>query len=115
MVSSSSTAIVNLDQQLKNQTIWIPIFNMPGIGMISISNFRYADPYCILAFNKPTWQGIVKVPDEVVPVVFRQGHERATHHNELNLVYTVAQLLQLEQNKVACFLTMPFTLQWGSK
>lgn len=51
-----------------------------------------------------TWQGVMEVPDEVVSVLLRQGHECATHHDELHLVHTVAQLLQLQtaSNEISC-------------
>ena len=34
-------------------------------------------------------------PNEVVPVLLGQGHEGASHHDELDLVHAVSQLLQL--------------------
>jgi len=38
-------------------------------------------------------ESVVQVPDEVVPVILGQGHERATHHDELHLVDAVTELL----------------------
>lgn len=57
--------------------------------------------WCILdglchAVGGVAGQGVVEVPDEVVAVVLLQGHECAAHHDELHLVHTVAQLLQLQ-------------------
>jgi hypothetical protein len=44
-------------------------------------------------------KSVVQVPDEVVSIIFRQSHERATHHDELNLVDAVTELLQLKNGK----------------
>lgn len=38
----------------------------------------------------------MQVSDEVVSVVLRQGHERPAHDDELHLVHTMTQLLQLQ-------------------
>ena len=40
-------------------------------------------------------QSVVQVPDEVVAVLLCQGHEGPAHHDELHLIHTVTQLLQL--------------------
>ena len=45
-------------------------------------------------------EGVVKVPDEKVSVIFRQRHEGSSHHDEFNLVHIVSQLLQLQQLEV---------------
>ena len=45
-------------------------------------------------------EGVVKVPDEKVSVIFRQRHEGSSHHNEFNLVHIVSELLQLQQLEV---------------
>lgn len=37
----------------------------------------------------------MEVADEVVTVVLGQGHERATHDDELDLVHTVSETLEL--------------------
>jgi len=37
----------------------------------------------------------MQIADEIVTVVFRETHERSSHHNELHFVNTVTQLLQL--------------------
>lgn len=42
-------------------------------------------------------------PDEVVSVLFGEGHEGTAHDNELDLVHTVPQLLQLV-NPVFCLM-----------
>ena len=48
-----------------------------------------------------TGEGVVKVPDEVVAVVLRECHERTAHHDELHLVDTVSQLLQLDGTRTS--------------
>ena len=40
---------------------------------------------------------VVEVSDEVVAVLLGQGHEGAAHHDELDLVHAVAELLELEK------------------
>lgn len=40
-------------------------------------------------------QRVVQVPDEVVAVLLVQTHERAAHHDELDLIAVVAQSLEL--------------------
>jgi hypothetical protein len=39
----------------------------------------------------------MQVPDEEVSIVFRQGHKRSAHHDELDLVHAVTELLQLKK------------------
>ena len=39
----------------------------------------------------------MEVSDEVVAVLLGQGHEGAAHHDELDLVHAVAELLELEK------------------
>ena len=40
-------------------------------------------------------EGVVQVPDEIVLVLVLEGHERAAHHDELDLVHRVAELAEL--------------------
>ena len=49
-----------------------------------------------------------KLPDEVVPVLLGQGHEGASHHDELNLVHAVSQLLQLFNSEIKAILFSVF-------
>ena len=45
--------------------------------------------------GRVSWQSVVEVPDEVISVLLRQSHEGPAHHDELHLVHTVTELLQL--------------------
>lgn len=38
----------------------------------------------------------MEVTDEIVPVLLRQSHECASHHNELHFIHAVTQLLELD-------------------
>ena len=40
-------------------------------------------------------EGVVEVPDEIVLVLVLEGHERAAHHDELDLIHRVAELAEL--------------------
>jgi hypothetical protein len=44
--------------------------------------------------NVPT-EGIMKIPDEIIAILFIQGHESSTHHNELDFINIMADLFQL--------------------
>lgn len=46
--------------------------------------------------GRVSWQRVVEVTDEIVPVLLRQSHECASHHNELHFIHAVTQLLELD-------------------
>ena len=41
----------------------------------------------------------MQVSDEIVPVVLRKGHKRTAHHDKLDLIDAVTQLLQLQGDR----------------
>ena len=101
-------AIIDINERPKQSLQWIAKarqngFTMPVIAVgpmtrdpdaLAVRPLRVGHRLGDVRRTVPA-QRVVQVPDEVVPIVVREAHERAAHHNELHLVHRVAQALQL--------------------
>lgn len=64
-------------------------------SVITLKKIKHLPDSLCYVIGSVTRQGVVKVSDEVISVVFRQGHEGSSHHDEFHFIHAVAQLLQL--------------------